>query len=103
MHMIAHGAGDADATLRTFSLKPCRYIYRLTVQVGPVGNRVAKVDPYAKAHGSIGGLIAILDRNLFLYLHGAAYRPVYAVEYDQQGVTSGLNDPATVFFYCWVY
>ena len=57
MHMIAHRSRDTDAARRTFGLEPGRHIHRVAVQVSPVGNRVAKVDPDAKADGPIGGLI----------------------------------------------
>ena len=77
-------------------MTPCRYIYRLTVQVGPVGNRVAKVDPYAKANGSIRGLVAVVDRDLLLDLHGAPNGTVYTVEYDQQRIATSLHDFAAM-------
>ena len=44
-----------------------------------------------------------MDRNLLLHLHGIAHRPVDAVEYDQQGITAGLDDPATMLRYRRVY
>jgi hypothetical protein len=56
------------------------------MQVSAIGNRVANVDPDAEADGSIGRLLAVKDRDLLLYLHGAAHRPVYAIEHDQQRV-----------------
>ena len=96
MHMIAHGSRDADTARRTFGLKPCRDIHRIAVQVSSIGNRVTNVDPDAKANGSIGRLIAVVDRNLLLHLHGTAHRPVDAVEYDQQGIAASLDDPAAM-------
>jgi hypothetical protein len=70
------------------------------MQVGPVGNRVAKVDPYAKPNGSIDGVIAIMTWGLLLYFHGAAHRPVDAVEYDQQRIPTGLYDPTAMLSNC---
>ena len=61
-HMIAHRSRDADAARRTFGLKPRRHIHAIAVQIGPVGNRVANVDPDAKADGPIGRLATIVDR-----------------------------------------
>ena len=60
MHMIAHRSRDADAARRTFGLKPRRHIHRVAVQVSPIGNRVANVDPDAEADGPVGRLIAIV-------------------------------------------
>jgi hypothetical protein len=72
------------------------------MQIGPIRNRVAKIDPYAKADSSIGGLFAVVDRNLLLHLHGAPNGTVDAVENDQQRIAPSLNDPASVLFDCWV-
>ena len=94
--MIAHRSRDANTARRAFSLKPRRHIHRVTVKVSPIGNRVAKVDPDAKSDGSIGWLLAVVDRNLLLHLDGTAHRSVDAVEYDEQGIAAGLNNPATM-------
>ena len=96
MHMVAHRSRDADTTRRTFGLKPCRDIHRVAMQVGSVGNRVANVDADAKADGSIRRLVAVVDWNLLLHLHGTAHRPVDAVEHDEQGIAAGLDDPAAM-------
>ena len=45
---------------------------------------------------SVRRLVSVVDRNLLLHLHGAAHRPVDAVEHDQQRVAAGLDDPATM-------
>ena len=94
---------DADAARRTFGLNSRRHIHRVAVQVSPIGNRVANVDPDAEADGSIRRLIPIVDRNLLLHLHGAPHRPVDAVEHDEQRVAASLDDPATMLLDRWVY
>jgi hypothetical protein len=66
------------------------------VQVGPVCNRVTEVDADTKADGPIGRLVTIEHRHLLLHLHGAAYSPVYAIEGNQQGVATCLDDPAAM-------
>ncbi len=96
MHMIAHRPRDADAARRAFGLEPGRHIHRVAMQVGSVGNRVADIDPDAKADGPIGRVVIIMVRNLLLHLHGAAHCSVDAVEHDQQRVAAGLNDPAAM-------
>ena len=96
MHMIANGSRDADATRRTFGLKPCRHIHCVTMQISAVCNRVANVDPDAKAYGSIGRLVTVIVGHPLLHLHGAPYRPIDAVEHDQQGIAASLDDPTTM-------
>ena len=66
------------------------------MQISPIGNRVANVDPDAEADSPIRWLISVMDRNLLLHLDGTAHRPVDAVEHDEQEVAAGLDDPATV-------
>ena len=70
------------------------------MQIGPISNGVANIDPYAKADSSVGGLVTVMDRDLLLNLHRAAYRSVDAVEYDQQRVTTGLDHPAAMLSNC---
>ena len=41
-------------------------------------------------------LVAIVARNLLLHLHGTPHGLVDAVEDDEQGVATCLNDPATM-------
>jgi hypothetical protein len=99
-HMITYGPRNADATRRALSLKPRSDIHRVAMQIGPIRNRVAKIDPYAKADSSIRGLVAVVDRDLFLDLNGTAHRPVYAVEYDQQRIATSLHDFAAMLADC---
>jgi hypothetical protein len=72
------------------------------VQISAVGNRVTKVDPDAEADGSIRRLISVMARNLLLHLHGAAHCPVDAIEYDEQRIPAGLDDPAAMFLDGWI-
>ena len=44
-----------------------------------------------------------MNRNLLLHLYGATHRPVDAVEHNEQGVATSLNDPAAVLLYRRVY
>ena len=94
--MIAHRSRDADATRRTFCLKPGRHIHHITVQIRSIGNHVANVDSHAEPNGSIAGQVAVAYLHLLLHLHGAAHRPLDAIEHDQQGIASGLDDQATM-------
>jgi hypothetical protein len=95
-HVIAHGPRHAHATRRAFGLKSRRDVHRVPVQVRCYG--IAKIDPYAKPNSSVGGLVPIMKWDLLLCLHGKAHGPIYAVEYDQQGVPTGLYDPTAMLF-----
>src|SRR5665811_2091828 len=100
--MVAHGSRYTDTSWRTLGLKSCRNIHRVTVQVCPIGNCVTKVDPDAKAHGAFSGMVAVKDRNLLLHRDGTAHRPVNAIEYDEERVAAGLNDPAAMLINRWI-
>ena len=57
MHMITDGSRNADAARRTLGLKSRCYIHCIAVEVRAIGNRIAKVDPYAEADGPVGWMI----------------------------------------------
>ncbi len=94
--MVAHRSRDADAAGRTLSLKSFCYIHHLAMQIGAIGNRIADIDADAKADGAVGGLVTIIGGYLLLHLNGTAHRAIDAVEHDEEGVASGLNDPAAM-------
>ena len=102
MHVVAHGSRDTDSARWAFGLESRRHIHRVPMQVSAISNGVADVDPDAEPDGAIRGLIAIMDRNLLLNLDSTADRPVYAIEYDEQGIATSLNDPAAVLLDCRV-
>ena len=103
MYMIAHRSRNADATRRTFGLESRRHIHRVPMQISPVGNRVAKVDPDAEADGSIGRLISVVDRDLLLHHDGTAHRSIDAIKHDEQRVAARLDDPAAMLIDRRVY
>ena len=95
-HMVAHRSRDADAAGWAFGLEPCNYIHRVPMQIGPICNRVADVDPNTETDSQFRRVILVMDRNPLLHLHGAANRSVDAIEHDEQRITARLDDPATV-------
>ena len=101
--MIAHSSRDADATRRALGLEPGRHIHRVPVEISPVGNHVTDVNADTKADGPIGGMVAVIGRYRLLHLHGTAHRPIDAIEQDEQGVASGLNDSAAMLIDRRVY
>jgi hypothetical protein len=103
VHVVAHGAGYANTTWRTFCLKPCDYVDRVAVQVSSVSYGITNIDPETEANSSVRGLIPIVDRNLLLYRHGTPNRAIKAVEDDQHGVAASLGDSTTILLDRWVY
>jgi hypothetical protein len=65
-------------------------------------NDIASVDADAKADGPIGELVTVIGGNLLLHLYGTAHRTVDAVEHDEEGVTSCVNDSAAILVDCRV-
>ena len=83
MHVVAHGSRHADPTGGAFSLKPRCDIHGIAMQIGAIGNGIAKVDPYAEPDSPVWRLVGIQGWNPLLHLHCTTYRPIYAVKYDQ--------------------
>ena len=102
-HMVAHRSRDADSARWTLGLKSCHHIHRVTVQVGAIGNRVTDVDSDPESDGFIWGLVRVVERNLLLHLHRAAYCPVDAIEHDEKEIATSLDNPAAMLFYSRVY
>ena len=102
LHMVPYRSRDADATGRTFGLKPCRYIYDIAMQISPVCDRIANVDSDTKADSPFRRLVAVIVGHLLLHLHGTAHRPVDAIEHDEQRIAAGLNNPSAMLLDCWV-
>jgi hypothetical protein len=102
MNVIPDRSRNANSSDRAFRLKPRCHIYCIAMQVRPVRDCVSNVDPDSVADRSIGGLGTVLDRDLFLNRQSAPHRTVDAVEYDQQRVATGLDEPATMLSNCWV-
>ena len=55
VHMIAHRSRDADATRRTFGLKPGRHIHRVAVEVCAIGIASPMLMPTRKRMARSGG------------------------------------------------
>ena len=96
MHVIPHGAGNTYAAGWALSLESDRHIDRVTVQIGAIRDRIADVDTDPKPDSSIRKLVTIKDRNILLHLDRKAHCPIDTVEYHQQGVAAGLNNPAAM-------
>jgi hypothetical protein len=103
LHMVPNWSRNANATGRAFGLDSSRDIHRFTVQISPVGNRVANIDSNAEADGSIGRLITVMYRNPLLYLHGTAHGPINAVEHNQERIAPSLDDPTAMLVDRGVY
>ena len=100
--MIAHRSRDADAARRTLGLKSGRHIHHIAVDISAIWNHIADVDADAKADRPIGRLVAIVGGHLLLHLHRTAHRSINAVEHDEQGIASRVDDPAAMLVDGWV-
>jgi len=96
MYVVPHSPRNAYTTRRTLGLESCRDVDRITVQVSSIRDSVAEVDSNTEEDGSVRRMIPVMDRNLFLHLHGTSHCPVNAVEDDQQGIATGLNNFAAM-------
>src|SRR3954453_6785487 len=96
MDMVSHRSRDADAARRTLSLEPCRHIHNVAVDVRAVWNHIADVDADAETECSVGRQVGIVGGQLLLHLHDTTHCPINAVEYQEEGVTSRVGDPATI-------
>jgi hypothetical protein len=103
MRVVAHGSRDTNPTRRAFGLEPRSDIHRVPMQISPVSDGIANVDPNTKSDGSVEGLVAIVDWYLLLNRHGTAHRPINAIEYDQQRIASSLNNPTAMLIDRRVY
>ena len=97
MQVIAHGSRDTDTARLAFSLEPRRHVHRIPVEISSICNRIANVNPDTETDRSLRWLISVMDRNLMLNLDSTAHRPVDAIEHDEKGIATSLNDPAAVF------
>ena len=100
--MVPHLSRDTDAAGWTFGLKPCRHIHDITVDISAIWNHIAYIDADAKTDGSIGRLITVVDRHLLLHFGRTAHCSLDAVEHDEQGIASRVDDPAAVLIDRWV-
>jgi hypothetical protein len=83
-------------------LQPHCDIDGVSVQVSPIRDRVADVDPNAKTDCTVSRLVAVKDRDLLLNLHSTAHGPIDALKGDEQRIASGLYDLVPMLLDCWV-
>src|SRR5690348_14838578 len=95
--MIANRPCNADATRRTLGLEPRSYIYRFTVEIRAIRDRVTNVDADTKANGPISTLLAIMNGDLLLHVDRTADGAINAIENNEERVATGLDDFAPVF------
>jgi hypothetical protein len=99
-HMLTYGPRNADAARRALNLESRCDVHGIPVQISPVSNCVAKINPHPKADGPISGLVTVVDRHVLLDLNGAPHGTIDAVEHDQQGIATSLHDPTAMLLDC---
>jgi hypothetical protein len=80
-------------------LQPGCDVDPVAVQITAVGDRVADFDTNAEPDASLGRLLTVIGRHETLSPLRTSHGSIDAVEYDQERVASGLDDPPTMFFY----
>jgi hypothetical protein len=101
-HLITHHAADADPAGLSQSLEPRCDIDPIAVDVAPVLNDIAEIDPHPELDPAIGRHIGVSLRHLALHFNGATHRVDDARKLDEQAVARSLHDPAAVFLDLWI-
>jgi hypothetical protein len=96
--MIAYGSRDAHSARRTLGLKSGSYIDDIAVDVSAIRDHIADVNADAKADRPIRRLLTVIDGHLLLHLDCTAHRSINAVEDDEEGITSRVDDSAAMLF-----
>src|SRR5262249_55288749 len=96
-NLIADHAADADPAGRRQRLQAGSDIDAVAVDVPPILDDVAEIDPDAELDPPIRRYTGVAQRHLALHFDGAANRVDDAGELDQQPVTHGSDDAAAVF------
>jgi len=90
--MIPNWTRDADAAGRAFGLKASSHVHNVSMQVSSIGYRVTDTYADTKTNSSVQWLIAITNRNLLLYPDRAAHCSINAIEDNEEGIATRLND-----------
>src|ERR1700722_19408315 len=96
--LIANHLADTDPARLGQCLETCRDVDPVPVNVPPIDDDVANVDANAEPDAAFGWHPRIALVHLPLHVDCAAHRVDYAGELDEQSVTSGFDDSATVLF-----
>jgi|SRR5215471_13533763 len=73
-HLVAHHPADANPARLCQGLEPCRDIDPVAVNIAPVPNDIADIDPDAELYEAVGRHVGVSARHLALYLDGATHR-----------------------------
>jgi hypothetical protein len=95
-NLVADNAADANPAGLGSGFEPCRDINPVAVNISPVPDDVAEIDPHAEFNAAIRRYIGVSLGHSALHFDGAAHRVDDAGELDEQSVAGGLDDPASV-------
>jgi hypothetical protein len=95
-HLIADNAADANPARFGQAFEPCRDVDPVAVDIAPVLDDVAEIDPHAEFDAAIRRHTGVSLGHRALHFDCAAHRVDDARKLDQQPVAGGLDDAATV-------
>src|SRR5215471_15344690 len=94
-HLIAHDPTDADPARLGQGFEPCCDVHSVSVDIAPVLDDVAEIDPDAQFKAAIWRHIGVSLRHFALYFNRATHRIDDAGKFEEQAVARSFDD-ATV-------
>src|SRR5205823_14268244 len=94
--LVAHDPRDADPARFGQCLQPRRDVDAVAIDVVILGDDVAQIDPDAELDSPLDGDAGIALGHRVLHLDRAMHRVDDAGELDEETVTGGLDDAATM-------
>jgi hypothetical protein len=95
--LVAHHTADTDATGIGQGFEPCCDINTVAVNITPVFDDVAKIDPHAELNAAVERHVGVSLRHLPLHFDSATHRVDDTGKLDEQAVACRLHDAAVMF------
>jgi len=96
-HLVADHPADANPTRLGEGFKPCGDIDTIAVDIAPVLNDVAKIDPHAEFDAAVWRHTDVSLRHFALHLNRATHRIHNAGKFEEEAVARGFDDATMVF------
>ena len=93
---VVNAAGDPNLSRRGQGLQPGSDVYAIAIQIAPLDDYIAKIDPDAEHDPPVFRLDSAGLGHFFLQLNGTGDGIDRARELDQHAITHHLDDPAMV-------
>jgi len=100
--LIAHDPADADPSGLGQSFEPRCDIHSVSVDIAPVLDNVAQINPHAEFETAIWRHIGISLGHFTLYFNRATHRIDDAGEFEEQAVAGGFDNATVMFLDLWI-